>query len=60
MVDVLKPGKARGAREGLIIILVKGEVVNQIDTLIGRALIMCLVSARDLLFLFATLADKTK
>jgi len=46
-VDVTKSGKARGVREGLIIISVKGEVVNQTDTLVGRAPIVCSVSLRD-------------
>jgi hypothetical protein len=60
MVDVSKPGKARGAREGLIIILIKGEVINQTDIFIGRALIICLVSLRNPLSLFITLVDRTK
>jgi len=60
MVDVSKPGKARGAREGPIIILVKGEVTNRTDMLTGRAQIVCPVSLRDLLSLLATLTDRTK
>jgi hypothetical protein len=59
-VDISKPGKARGAREDLIIILIKGEVANQTDIFIGRALIVCPVSLRNPLSLFITLADRTK